>query len=615
MRLSRQIFLRVLALGGVVLVLLLAGSYVVALDRAREARVQDITRYMNAIVAERDRQFARVTAVMRRFNEEFLAYHTSDIAFSEADFWERFQRTSDGAVRSRPDRYATRVEVGSGRLGRMTAFVGDNQPVTDPDLRRRLLIAWDLVARFAPLLVPEGLYLHATFPENALVIWHPTFPWGLEARADLRMNELSTIGRTLQSQNPDRKPVWSGVYIDRTQDAWVLSHLAPLDHEGRHLVNASVDINLETMSSELLEQPFREAYTFLVADDHRVIAHPAVESQDPERIDVLRLDDVEPAWIVEAVRDADADNGVAVIDQEGTERIVFVAALQGPPLRYVLLYDRSRLAALARRDASMVLIAMLLLFAALIGVIYVIVREQASVPLRNIRHVVRAIGAGDYAAVASGERPLPTHLKNEIGELATVTRQMAAEVERTRADLESLVAERTVALEVANAKLSRLSLLDGLTGLHNRRSFDADLANLVTEARRGDGDFALIMLDVDHFKQVNDRLGHAVGDQALRAVADALRASSRKNDRVYRYGGEEFAVLVTRLGDHFAERFFERVQRVLASAEVGGRGLTVSAGVAICANGEPDASVLIEQADAALYRAKVGGRDRLERFD
>lgn len=615
MRLSRQIFLRILALGSVVLALLLAGSYVVALDRARQAHVEDITHFMDATVAERDRQFARVTALMRRFNEEFLAYHVSDVSFSEDAFWTRFERTPDGAVRSRPAWYATRVHPGSGRRGRMTAFVGANQPVTDPDLQRRLLIAWDLVARYAPMLVPDGLYLHATFPENALVIWHPTFPWGLEASADLRMNELSTIGRTLQSRNPERRPVWSGVYIDRTQDAWVQSHLVPLDHEGRHLVNASVDISLEAMSVELLEQPFPEAYTFLVAEDGRVLAHPAVDAQDPDRVNVVRLDDVESSRIAEAVRGADVADGVAVIDQPGADRIVFVAALAGLQLRYVMLYDRSRLAASARRDASVVLIVMLLLFAALIGVIFIVVREQASVPLRHIRDVVTAIGAGDYAAVARGDRPLPTGLRNEIGELATVTRKMAAEVERTRSDLEALVQERTWALEEANAKLSRLSMLDRLTGLHNRRSFDADLANLVAEAGSGEGDFALIMLDVDHFKQVNDRLGHVAGDEALRAVADALRAASRKTDRVYRYGGEEFAVLVTRLGDGFAERYFERVRLILSAADVGGKGLTVSAGVAQFSGSAWSGSALIERADAALYQAKARGRDRLERAD
>ena len=615
MRLSRQIFLRILGLGTVVLAVLLVVSYRIALDRAEEARTADIVRFMNATVAERDRRFARITAYMRRFNEEFLAYYDSDLAFSEEDFHARVETGPDGAVRSRRAFYAGRTEAGSGRRSNVTAFVGANQPVTDPDFRRRLLVAWDLVARFAPMLAPDGLHLHATFPENALVIWHPTFPWGLEARADLRMNEHSTIGDTLVTANPERRPVWSGVYIDRTQDAWVLSHLVPLDHQGRHLVNASVDISLEAMSSQLLEHPFEQARTFLVADDGRVIAHPAVDTVDPARVDVVGLEDVETTLVTEAVRDTAGTGDVRVVDRADTRELVFVAALEGPALRYVLVYDRSRLAALARRDAVLVLIVSLVLFAALIAVTFVVVRNQASVPLRSIRDVVRAIGDGDYAAVARGDRPLPTTLRNEVGELAMVTRQMAAEVEQTRTDLERLVRERTRALEEANSKLSQLSLLDGLTGLHNRRSFDADLANLVAEARRGEGEFALLMLDVDHFKQFNDRHGHVAGDAALRVVADALRATVRETDRVYRYGGEEFAVLATHLDARFAGRFFERLRAALAAADTGHEPLTISAGAARFSAGTPTASAVIERADAALYAAKTAGRDQLADAD
>jgi diguanylate cyclase (GGDEF)-like protein len=164
-------------------------------------------------------------------------------------------------------------------------------------------------------------------------------------------------------------------------------------------------------------------------------------------------------------------------------------------------------------------------------------------------------------------------------------------------------------------RLERLSHFDGLTGVANRRRFDEMLRRELARARRQGGALALIMVDIDHFKLLNDHHGHLVGDARLQDVAATLAACARRGgDLVARYGGEEFAVLLPGADAAEAAEVAERMR-----AAVEGRGLvspapygvvTVSMGLAQAGYGE-EAQLLIDRADRALYEAKHGGRNRV----
>ncbi len=166
-------------------------------------------------------------------------------------------------------------------------------------------------------------------------------------------------------------------------------------------------------------------------------------------------------------------------------------------------------------------------------------------------------------------------------------------------------------------ELRRLSEHDPLTGLANRRRLWSQLEMELERARRFAQPLAVVLFDIDHFKHLNDRCGHAVGDEALRAVADVLRAHVRKVDTVARVGGEEFVVLLPRTTLSEGRLVAEKLRETVASAPIsggseqpGGR-LTVSAGVAEWRPGD-DARSLLEAADRALYEAKRRGRNRVE---
>ncbi len=179
------------------------------------------------------------------------------------------------------------------------------------------------------------------------------------------------------------------------------------------------------------------------------------------------------------------------------------------------------------------------------------------------------------------------------------------------------VAERILALhEALRIQASR----DPLTGVLNRRAVLESLQQELERAAREDAGVGVMMIDLDHFKQVNDRHGHLIGDVVLIEAARRMQAALRGYDRLGRYGGEEFIVIAPG-GDREQMRMIaERIQRQIGGApfvtEAGALPLTFSAGIACSQPGARDAAErLLASADAALYRAKDGGRDRIEFAD
>lgn len=225
-----------------------------------------------------------------------------------------------------------------------------------------------------------------------------------------------------------------------------------------------------------------------------------------------------------------------------------------------------------------------------------LIRGYAGVPVTSPR------GRVNGALCIFDLEPLPVDAR-AMDALTEIGRRLGVELDASleRADSQ----ERFTAL-------SRLALTDQVTGLANRRGGEEALAREVARARRTGTPLSLVLFDLDRFKAINDRCGHAVGDLVLRGIAEILSASQRGSDLAMRWGGEEFLVLLPDVGlagaRSFAERVRERVQN-LAVADAG--HITVSAGVSELA-GDEDPAVALARADANLYRAKASGRNRVE---
>jgi diguanylate cyclase (GGDEF)-like protein len=184
---------------------------------------------------------------------------------------------------------------------------------------------------------------------------------------------------------------------------------------------------------------------------------------------------------------------------------------------------------------------------------------------------------------------------------------------------------RVCELDAMNQALRHLTWADELTGIPNRRYFDDVVVREWRRARRTAEPLALIIADIDHFKNFNDRYGHPAGDQYLRAVAHALRDQLRRpGDAVARYGGEEFVAVLAATDDEGACRVAERMREAvaaggsLAAMSHAAASITISAGVASCVPGRDDGAgpeELVRRADVALYAAKRQGRNRVAVYD
>jgi len=188
--------------------------------------------------------------------------------------------------------------------------------------------------------------------------------------------------------------------------------------------------------------------------------------------------------------------------------------------------------------------------------------------------------------------------------------ELAAKAEAMR-EVQAALRQANEQLEEANRHLEQQATTDGMTGLPNHRAFQEALRAQISHALRYGQPLSLLMVDVDRFKQFNDRYGHPAGDGVLRTVANVLRQSVRAGDLAARYGGEEFAVLLPQTGLDRAAEAAERLRAAVEQTDHPCAQVTVSVGVACLPVHGTDANALVNAADTALYLAKTGGRNRV----
>ncbi len=166
-------------------------------------------------------------------------------------------------------------------------------------------------------------------------------------------------------------------------------------------------------------------------------------------------------------------------------------------------------------------------------------------------------------------------------------------------------------LEQANDQLRKLAVTDELTGLRNRRAFEERLQMEFSMARRRKRELSVLLIDVDNFKTINDRWGHAAGDEVLRRLRMILRTTIRLPDLPARYGGEEFVVLLPESGEESAFGLARRVMTRVAEEPWENAPLTISIGTAALNDSLENGYELVEMADEALYAAKRAGKNRV----
>lgn len=229
---------------------------------------------------------------------------------------------------------------------------------------------------------------------------------------------------------------------------------------------------------------------------------------------------------------------------------------------------------------------------------HLIIRSRILKPLVSLESAVEKVRGGSFA-LPHLEKP-----DNEIGRLASHFETMTDTLEHSTRELERKVAQRT-------DELNRLARIDALTGLKNRRGLDEALDEEIQRAKRQNTGFGLIWLDIDHFKAINDELGHQAGDDILCRVALWLKAGVRPYDHPGRWGGDEFVVVLSPCDDDTLCQIAARIRETIERDSIRtGTPVTVSVGGYLCQPGD-DVDTILRQADQALYRVKQQGRNKV----
>jgi diguanylate cyclase (GGDEF)-like protein len=357
--------------------------------------------------------------------------------------------------------------------------------------------------------------------------------------------------------------------------------------------------SLDTLVAQLSEAMRQRDLTELSVMDERgrILAH-----SDPERFNTLATD----AFSRQAVQVEGP-----TWELEGLVFRLSVPAVSG--IRWgtvTATYSLQRLADQAGRLQQRLALTSLAIFLVLGAILYVGLDRLVVRPVRTLQQAVRRMGEGHLAT------RVPPLRGSELGELTNTINRMASALQGERENLERAVAERTRELSEANARLERLAVTDGLTGVFNHRRFQEQLQAEVLRSERHKRSLSVLMIDVDLFKKVNDARGHPAGDELLRRLAEVLGADLRQTDFIARYGGEEFAVLLPETTKGEAMQVAERM-RMAVEAQLNTPGtdwpvrISVSIGVGTFSEDGKTGEAVLVAADQAMYVAKRQGRNRV----
>ena len=525
------------------------------------------------------------------------------------------EETSPGVMRSKPELHSGYTS-GDRWLQHISTFIGPREAPLTNELKARIVTAEIVLNELAPAWTNFVNNTHISMPENALVQHSKSHPWGLLASPDLVITNYSVVRSTLPEYNPTRKPGWTGLYYDLSAKYWTITYQLPVDYAGKHLINASHDIALDTILPAIIAPLEPAAEHFLFNQSQQLLASAETFSESYQHKGVLAIDLLTNPLYAEIyghLAEAGFQRNPLILYNAIPEQLLIAQKVPGFDWWHVTLYPYRNIQKQALRTPALVALGTLAILLIILFIVYLMVTRHVSKPLRQLADMALLIGDKEYEKVLSSKL-LSEYMRSEVGLLLRSFRSMAGRLLENQQNLEKQVANRTKQLAAANAKLARIAQLDGLTGLLNRRSFDEDFAQAHQHADQKP--MALLFCDLDHFKQFNDTYGHQAGDHALIAVSQALEACQL--GKVYRYGGEELAVLVP-CDAHdpatFAMLQAEQLRTAVAELAIthqhsAAHLLTLSVGVQVIDNNKTIADNLVA-ADKALYQAKNAGRNRV----
>lgn len=593
-----------------IVILASAITFITTYSNARDRVIRVLQQDLSPTLERNQALFNRIEKNAVILSDEFLSQYSllkgSNSAVENFKTW--YQETSPGVFRLKPD-FNGGVSVNQRYFQHLSAFLGPRPNPISNELRKRVVAAQYTLNELAPAWQNDVANTHFSMPENILLMYSKDSPWGLLADKGLVITDFSVVKSTLQSQNPERKPNWTGLYYDISADVWTITYQKPVDLDGRHLANASFDVGLGSLLSDLTERKRANSEHMVLNTKGDLIAASNMSQEAIAKRSTLNSKTYsEPLY--QAVSQLVADNVFnekSVILEDGVEgQLLIVDKMDGPGWWHVTLYPlreiRQQAIALPLQlvAGGVGLVILILLMA------YWLIQREVSKPLHEVAVVASFMGQKNYQEALS-HRAASIKARGEVKQALDAFKTMAARFISAQNELEQQVEARTAELAEANKQLDALAHMDGLTGLFNRRAFDRDL-NAAIESGKS---YYLMMADIDEFKPYNDNYGHDAGDSALKKIAHCIRDKTPM--KVYRYGGEEFAMIIPAT-ESIEKKLNELREAVMTLAiphdykQAELPILTLSMGAARIQENEAAADA-IRRADRQLYQAKRAGRN------
>lgn len=535
------------------------------------------------------------------------------------DFNRIFYRQPDGSYVQRPGLYEGARLPDERQFSMMSATYAPDVPLTD-DIRERMALSYTLGFKYGSSTKNRFFNFYGMVPEKGFSIYQPVDvakAYTYTGSDAFKLETYEFYYRGFAARPYDT--IFTSVYWDHSNNDWMTTLATPgrRGADGKSRILACVDFPLKDLMRRTAKPAIQGSKTTIFQNDPTGIlifdadhAEQIKQSQGTASIRSLALGDYYPLLDTGLKLDS---GRIALVTTES--EIVAVGMIPETPWIMAVHYPKALMHPAIVENLAIVIALGLITLLVEIFVIRSILQNQVAIPLARLMHAMRIVGR-------SGQRmdhsDLPLQAEDEIGELAREFAGMAERVQHSHEQLETLVQERTSELETSNRRLLQMSVTDELTGIANRRRFDDVLASEWKRGKRHGEELTLIMVDVDWFKDYNDRYGHQAGDICLRRVAEILkREMHRAGDLVARYGGEEFAIVAPATDAKAALKVGRELCAAVEAARIPHDKspysyVTVSVGVAT-ANpaGDDSSDVILRNADQALYRAKSQGRNHV----
>ncbi|MBI9012291.1 MAG: diguanylate cyclase [Clostridiales bacterium] len=453
---------------------------------------------------------------------------------------------------------------------------------------------------------------------------------------DISISDYNFYFLADEKYNPNRHTVWTPPYYDPSGKGWIISCISPvyrddflegvvgLDVTINHIENHSLYISHLTNTKLFLVDEYgliiamnndAESFLKLTEIDNKIISDSNENILKPDQYNLHYFSDEELQDFMITVFTQSVDN----VDFGGESFYVEKQLIQETNWQLISLTNESYVGEnIASINKNIIVNAIIICITVLIiiGIIILIYKRKIDSIASNISNPLEemALNAKYFGVDGRTIRRMPVTGIEEVDMLNRELHIMSKEIlsrsqKLVQAQIENRRAEQTIEAYHTEA------ITDKLTQLYNRRQIDDVINSEVTRSKRYRSMFSVILLDIDYFKEINDKYGHQIGDEILKGVAKTLKASVRDSDIVARWGGDEFVIVAVETGEQDAYHLAEKIRLSIQDTEYFKQlKVTTSIGVAEFNLNKDDARDILRKSDVALYEAKNVGRNHVSAY-